>query len=126
MTDEKILQFFDRQPDALPLYEKFEKCVAELVPDVRIKVQKTQISFYNRHMFACVSFARVRKKKDCPDSYIVVTFGLDHKAESSRIDIATEPYPNRWTHHILISDLSEIDGELMEWVKEAAVFSDKK
>ena len=123
---EEILQFFDAHPDALPLYDKFEKCVTEHVPEVRIKVQKTQISFYNRHMFACVSFARVRKKKDCPDSYIVVTFGLDHRAVSPRIDIATEPYPNRWTHHVLISELSEIDDELMAWMEEAACFSDRK
>lgn len=124
--DEQILQFFDRYPDAIPLYEKFEKCVENLVPEVRIKVQKTQISFYNRHMFACVSFAGVRRKKDCPDCYIVVTFGLEHKAESPRIDIATEPYPNRWTHHVLISELEEIDDELMGWIREAAEFSDRK
>ena len=124
--DEQILQFFDRYPDAIPLYEKFEKCVEDLVPEVRIKVQKTQISFYNRHMFACVSFARVRRKKDCPDCYIVVTFGLEHKAESPRIDIATEPYPNRWTHHVLISELEEIDDELMGRIREAAEFSDRK
>lgn len=124
--DEQILQFFDRYPDAIPLYEKIEKCVEDLVPEVRIKVQKTQISFYNRHMFACVSFARVRRKKDCPDCYIVVTFGLEHKAESPRIDIATEPYPNRWTHHVLISELEEIDDELMGWIREAAEFSDRK
>ena len=124
--NEQILQFFDSHPDALPLYEKFEKSVADLVPDVKIKVQKTQISFYNRHLFACVSFARVRKKKDCPDCYIVITFVLSHKAESPRIDIATEPYPNRWTHHVLISDPGEIDDELMGWIEEAAVFSNRK
>lgn len=124
--DEQIVQFFDRHPDALPLYEKFEKCVKDFVPEVRIKVQKTQISFYNRHMFACVSFARVRKKRDCPDCYIVVTFGLKHRAESPRIDIATEPYPNRWTHHVLISEPDEIDDELMGWIREAADFSDRK
>ena len=76
--NEQILQFFDSHPDALPLYEKFEKSIADLVPDVKIKVQKTQISFYNRHLFACVSFARVRKKKECPDCYIVITFVLSH------------------------------------------------
>ena len=124
--DELTLQFFESHPDAAPLYEAFETRVTDLIPDVKIKVQKTQISFYNRHMFACVSFARVRKKKDCPDSYIVVTFGLDHRAVSPRIDIATEPYPNRWTHHVLISELSEIDDELMAWVEEAACFSDRK
>ena len=124
--DELTLQFFDAHPGALPLYEAFKTCVTDLVPDVRIKVQKTQISFYNRHLFACVSFARIRKKKNCPDNYIVVTFGLEHKAESPRNDIATEPYPNRWTHHVLITDPAEIDYELMSWIKEASLFSDRK
>lgn len=124
--NEQIFMFFNQNPDALPLYEKLERSVTELVPDVRIKVQKTQISFYNRHMFSCVSFARVRKKKDCPDSYIVVTFGLGYKVESPRIDIATEPYPNRWTHHVLISEPSEIDEELMGWLGDAALFSERK
>jgi hypothetical protein len=55
-----------------------------------------------------------------------VTFGLEHKAESPRIDIATEPYPNRWTHHLLISKPDEIDEELMGWIKEAAEFATVK
>lgn len=61
--DELTLQFFDAHPGALPLYEAFETRVTDLVPDVRIKVLKTQISFYNRHLFACVSFARIRKRR---------------------------------------------------------------
>lgn len=73
---EEILQFFDAHPDAFPLYDKFEKCVMEHVPEARIKVQKTQISFYNRHMFACVSFARVRKKKDCPDEGVKISVSI--------------------------------------------------
>ena len=126
MIDQDILHFFDQQMDSLPLYEAFESSVRTEITDIWIKVQKTQISFYNRHLFACVSFARIRKKKDCPDNYIVITFGLNHKLESPRIDAASEPYPNRWTHHILVSDRNEIDDELMEWIKEAADFSDKK
>lgn len=91
-----------------------------------IKVQKTQISFYNRRLFACVSFARVRKKADCPEPFLVVTFGLDHKVESPRVDVATEPYPNRWTHHVLLSDAAEIDEELMRWIQEAGRFAAAK
>mgnify|MGYP007098778979 FL=1 len=117
------LLFFEGHMDALPLYEKLEERILSEIDNVRIKVQKSQISFYNKHMFACVSFARVRKKKDCPESYIVVTFGLEHKEESPRIDIATEPYPHRWTHHLLISKPDEIDKELMGWIKEAADFT---
>lgn len=124
--DDKLLQFFDQMPEALPLYQKFEREVLSRVEDVHIKVQKTQITYSNRHVFACVSFAKVRKTKERPPVYIVVTFGLAYKKESPRIDIATEPYPNRWTHHVLVSREEEIDGELLGWVEEAAAFSAAK
>lgn len=126
MMDERVLFFFRDNLGTLPLYQKFEEQVCAAIEDVTIKTQKTQISFYNSHMFGCVSFAKVRKKSLRPDHYIVVTFGLDHEIQSPRIDVATEARPNRWTHHVLISDLSEIDGELMGWVKEASIFSDAK
>lgn len=121
--DEKILLFFDKNTDALLLYEQFEKRILSEIEEVNIKVQKIQITFVNRHIFSCVSFIRVRKKKDCPSPYIVVTFGLQHKVESPRIDVVVEPYPNRWTHHVLISKIEEIDDELMGWIKEASDFS---
>ena len=89
-------------------------------------MQKTQITYTNRHVFACVSFAKVRKAKERPPVYIVITFGLACKKESPRIDIATEPYPNRWTHHVLVSREEEIDEELLGWVEEAAAFSAAK
>lgn len=121
-----ILLFFGKHMDALPLYEALEKRILNEIEDVRIKVQKTQISFYNKHLFACVSFARVRKKSECPPVYIVVTFGPQHQLESPRIEIATEPYPSRWTHHLLISEPEEVNDELMGWIKEAAAFSAAK
>jgi len=124
--NQNILLFFDKNTDALPLYERLEEKILSEIEHVTIKVQKTQISFFNKHMFACVSFARVRRKKDCPASYIVVTFGLGYKLESPRIDVATEPYPNRWTHHTLISEIDEIDDELIGWIKEASIFSAEK
>lgn len=124
--DDRLLRFFDQMPEALPLYQKFEREVLSRVEDVRIKVQKTQITYSNRHVFACVSFAKVRKAKERPPVYIVVTFGLAYKKESPRIDIATEPYPNRWPHHVLVSEEEQIDEELLGWVEEAAAFSAAK
>ena len=121
--NQDTLLFFDKMPEALPLYEAFEQKVLSELGSVNIKVQKTQISFSNKHNFAFVSLLPVRKKKERPEVYIVVTFGLDHQVISPRIDAASEPYPNRFTHHVLISEEAEIDEELMGWVKEAAVFS---
>lgn len=124
--DADTLLFFDGHMDALPLYEALVARIEAEIGEMRIKVQKSQISFYQKHLFACVSFLRVRRKKDCPESYIVVTFGLSHRVMSPRIDVATEPYPNRWTHHLLLSQPEEIGEELMAWLKEAAEFARQK
>ncbi|MCI9681980.1 MAG: hypothetical protein HFI26_11410 [Lachnospiraceae bacterium] len=121
--NQDILLFFDKHPEALPLYEALEERILAEIRDVKIKVQKTQITFSNKRNFAFVSFLPVRKAGERPDIYIAVTFGLSYRKESPRIDAATEPYPNRWTHHMLISQTEEIDDELMGWIEEAAVFS---
>ena len=121
--NQDILLFFDKHPEALPLYEALEERILAELRDVKIKVQKTQITFSNKRNFAFVSFLPVRKAGERPDIFIVVTFGLSYRKESPRRDAATEPYPNRWTHHMLISRTEEIDDELMGWIEEAAVFS---
>lgn len=124
--DTDTLLFFDAQPAALPLYEALENRILAEIQPVQIKAQKSQISFYNRHLFGCVSFLRVKKKKELPDPYLVVTFGLDHPVESPRITVVTEPYPNRWTHHLILSRPEKVNDELMAWLKEAADFSARK
>lgn len=121
--NQDILFFFDKHPEALPLYEALEERIRSEIQDVTIKVQKTQIAFANKHNFAFVSFLPARKAKERPDIYITITFGLGYRKESPRIDAATEPYPNRWTHHMLISRVDEVDDELMGWIKEAGAFS---
>ena len=120
------MTFFDRDPAVLPLYEKLKDSILEEVPDARIEVRKTQISFFTKHMFAAVSFTPVRRAQDRPKHFLTVTFGLHYRAASPRIDAATEPYPGRWTHHVMIGSAEEVDGELMEWIREAAVFSSGK
>ena len=117
------LFFFHENPAALPLYETFARRLLAEIDNVTVNVQKTQISFSKRHNFALVSFLPVRRAKDRPKTYITVTFGLQYKKESPRVDAASEPYPNRWTHHMLIASPEEIDDELMGWIKEAAEFS---
>ena len=124
--NEDILFFFNQHMEALPLYEALEELVLKEIGNVRITVRKSQISFCNKHLFACVSFMGVRKKKDCPAAWIVVTLGLNRRLDSSRIEAVSEPYPNRWTHHLLLSDVKELDEELLSWIKEAAAFADGK
>lgn len=120
-----VLFFFDGRPLELALYQTLFRSLETAFPEASVRVQKTQISFYGRHLFAAVSLP-VRRRKGWPEHCIVVTIGLSHRLESPRIAVAVEPYPNRWTHHVLVSGEEQIDGELLAWLKEAWAFSENK
>ena len=124
--DNDILSFFGEHMDALPNYERLENAILTRVPDVKIKEAKTQITFANKRGFAFVSFNPCRKAKDRPAVWMTVTFGLGYHKESPRIYVATEPYPGRWTHHVMVGSVDEIDEELLGWIQEAADFSAAK
>lgn len=124
--DQNTLFFFHEKPQAIPLYEAFESRLLSELEGVSIKVQKTQITFSNRYGFAFVSFLPARKAKNRPDPYITVTLGLNRRELSPRVDQASEPYPGRWTHHLVIGSVEEIDDELMVWVREAYDFAAAK
>ena len=118
-----ILFFFGAHMDALDMYEKLEEQILAGIPDVKIKAAKTQITFANKRGFAFVSFNPCRRAAQRPKVWMTISFGLGYRRESPRIDVATEAYPGRWTHHVMVGSVEEIDEELMNWIKEAAEFS---
>ena len=118
-----ILFVFGEHMDALPMYKKLEEQILAQIPDVKIKVAQTQITFANKRSFAFVSFSPCRKAAQRPKVWLTVTFGLGYRKESPQIDVSTEPYPGRWTHHVMVGCVEEIGEELMDWIKEAAEFS---
>lgn len=120
-----LLMFFDGRPAELCLYQSLFHSLDAAFPDASVKVQKSQISFYNRHLFAAASLP-LRRKKSWPEHCLVVTIGLPYRLESPRVAVATEPYPGRWTHHVLIAQEEAIDSELLGWLQEAYCFSESK
>ena len=125
MSDEALL-FFDGHMGALPIYERLEGEILRRFPETAVEVRKTQISFKNRHLFACASFLPVRRKSERPENFLTVTFGLGYPVYAERIAATVEAQPDRWTHHVLVGSPEEIDGELMGWIGEAYLFSEGK
>ena len=109
-----VFVFFDKMPEAYPLYKAVEDKICEEFAEVKIKVQKTQISFSNKYNFAFVSLSGKR---------VILTFGLGRQVVHPKIAVSTEPYPRRWTHHVFIQTTEDVDEQVMEWIKEAYGFS---
>ena len=119
---EELIRFFARCPERLPVYRALEDRVNERCGDVAVRVQKTQIAFTDRFGFAWASLP-LRRRRDWPERCLVVTFGLAYHRESPRIAVAVEPYPQRWTHHVIVAIPEDIDDELMGWIEESHRFS---
>lgn len=117
-----IFAMFEKMPAALPLYRAAEEMILADFPDAVKKVSKTQVSFSNRYGFAWLS-PPVRRAKDWPETCILVTFGLGYRLEHPRIAVAVEPYPNRWTHHVVVSQPDQLDDQLRSWLRESWAFS---
>lgn len=118
-----ILSFFEGKSLEFSLYQLLEEKILSQFPVERIRVQKTQISFWARHPFAIVS---LRPSSGWPEHCITLTFGLDYRLDSPRIAQSVEPYPNRWTHHVPISTPEQIDTELLWWIGESFQFAQSK
>ena len=107
------------------LYEALKKELVWRYPEMEVRVAKTQVSFFDRLMFGCVSFTRVRRKAEMPAHFLTLTLGLPEPVDSPRIAVKCEPYPGRWTLHVVLSSPDEIDAELLAWIERAHQFAQR-
>src|SRR5699024_10490838 len=105
MTAE-VLAFLGGEPGKIALFEAYEAAVLACGESTR-KVTKTQISWGNPYLFAMLSHPR--RAADRKAGALLATFGLNRRLDSPRILQAVEPYPGRWTHHLLLSRPEEAD-----------------
>lgn len=90
-----LLFYFDGRPQELALYEDLFQAMSAAFPDACVKVQKSQISFYGRHLFAAASLP-VRRKKGWPGA-------LSHG--DLRPGPPGEPFPYHRCHRALSQPL---------------------
>ena len=110
------------KPETCALQAALTQAVLNLCPEAEIRETKTQLGFFHGCGFAWLS-QPPRRRKDRPDKYILLSLGLHARLESPRVTEAVEPYPGRWTHHILITSENEIDAELLGWIEDAHAYA---
>ena len=70
-----LFRLFSGKEREWQLYEQAFAKMELAFPQARAKVGKSQVSFYGKHLFAAFS-PPVRRKKDWPEHFLLVTFGL--------------------------------------------------
>ena len=124
MTNKEIEAFFAGKTEAKALFMAVDRKIRAIGPAI-IKVRKTQISFATRTQFAWVWMPQPTDRKR-PMHSLVLSFGCGRQIVHDQIVEAIEPYPGRWTHHVIIAEEADLTGALDAWLREAYRFSETR
>ena len=116
--EQAVQKFFHDRTLELNLYCVFAAAVQARLPGAITRIRRSQITFAGRRGFAAVWIPPF-KVRGRPEHYIVVSFAADRRIDHPRIVSVAEPYPHRWTHHVLVSCPEDVDDQLMDWVDQA-------
>src|ERR1700760_5125000 len=99
----------DKEPIVSEIYEKL---IDDLLKFGAIKIEpkKTSIHLGNRFGFAGVY---TQKKA------INLEIHLNHKLTSPRVSKVEQASANRFHHTVKLNSPSDVDGELIQWLREA-------
>lgn len=122
MTAE-VLAFLEGVPVRIALFEAYEAAVLAC-GESRCKVSRTQTAWGNPLLFAFLSLPRQAAQRRA--GALLATFGLGRRLDHPRVLQAVEPYPGRWTHHVLLTAPEEVDDQLRAWLAEAYRFAREK
>ena len=104
--------FFSGRAEAWALFEELRTELLAKWPDTRMRVMKTCIAFEDPKPYCYISYPPRKHMKG-----IMLTFGLREQAEHERFFQVVPISRGRFTVHVLVSRLEEIDSELLLWLE---------
>lgn len=94
----------------IPIYEKILKAVQAFGPDVNVVPKKTTVSLVRKKQFALI--------KPATKTRIDLGLKLREKAPEGRLE-NSGPFGTMCTHRVRLSEVSEVDPELITWLADA-------
>ncbi len=112
-----IKKLFKGRPGSYKLFQLVNKYIKALGA-IKVEAKKTQVSFGARRKFAWVWLPQMWIRKQ-PQESITLTFSLRRRVRDRRVKKAVEPYPGRWTHHVVIEKPANFSKDVHKWLREA-------
>ncbi len=112
-----ITKLFKGRPGAYKLFQLIEKHI-KTFGAIKVEAKKTQVSFSTTRKFAWVWLPQMWIRKQ-PQESITLTFALKCRIRNRQIKKAVEPYPGRWTHHVVIERPANLTKDVRMWLREA-------
>ena len=109
-------EFFEGQDEPRQLFEALCRMVNAIGP-LELGVTKSQIAFRRRKAFAWAWIpGKYLRGKTAP---LVLTLSLRSRDASPRWKEIVEPSPGRFTHHLELYSINDIDDQVRAWLRAA-------
>jgi predicted transport protein len=93
-----------------PIFNKLLMTITHLGSDVEVVAKKSAVSFRVKRQFALIQ-PSTKKRID-------IGLKFNDKHHSQRLE-ASGPFGTMCTHRVQLTDLEQVDDELIKWIKEA-------
>ena len=112
-----VAEFFADTPLGVQIHDAVCAALADHDPPVEVRVSKSQVAFRARRGFAWLWRPPMYLRNPAAD--VVLSIALERKDPSPRFKEVVHPSPGFWQHHLELHDVSDIDGEVVAWLREA-------
>ena len=108
--------YFAGQDESRRIFETVRRA-ADAIGPTELVVTKSQIAFRHRKAFAWVWMpAQYLRRKSAP---LVLTFSFRSRDASPRWKQIVEPTPGRFTHHLELYSVADVDDQVCNWLRDA-------
>ena len=114
--------FFHRRPETVPTARAFLLGALERWPSTQAVTQKSQVGLRDPRPYCALWPPLHGRLKHRKPQDLVLSLFLNCPLPSRRVTLAVEPYPGRWTNHLLLSSPEDLDEVLWDWVAQAHQF----
>jgi hypothetical protein len=109
-------EYFAGHDEARPLFEALRAAIESLGP-AEMRVTKSQVAFAAKKTFAWAwTPGRYLRRRAAP---LVLTLSFRQRQRSPRWKEIVEPAPGRFTHHLELHSVDDIDEEVRGWLRAA-------
>jgi hypothetical protein len=108
-------EVFSGSPRGLELFRAVEAMLAAPTPPA-VRATTSQVAFRARRGFAYLWWPGRYLDSDVP---AVLSIALPRRIESARFKEVAHPSPGVWMHHLELHAVDELDGEVLDWLREA-------
>jgi len=113
--------FLSRKPEALPGARAFLLGALERWQSADVVTQKSQVGLRDPRPFCALTLPGKHVRGRATPGAMLSLF-LPRPLETELLIVAVEPYPGRFTNHLVLPDPEDFDEDLWAWTAEARRF----